>query len=76
MLSPDYVAWMGTDYRRGSAESYTNLVFVGKPFLSAVDVAERRNLVYEFKSVVKRDPKGKLLAGLYFVLDKVSLPNS
>jgi hypothetical protein len=70
MSAPGYVAWMGTDYRKGASESYTNLVFVGKPFLSAVDVAERRNLVYEFKSVVKRDPKGKLLAGLYFVLDK------
>lgn len=34
--------------------------------MTAVDVTERRNLVYNFRSLLSRDPKGHLIAGLYF----------
>lgn len=41
-----------------------------REYLTAVDVTERRNLVYNFRSLLSRDPKGNLIAGLYFKLKK------
>ena len=43
-----------------------NLIYVGVPYLAPVDVTERRNLVYEFKSLIGRTVKGNLTAGVYF----------
>jgi len=42
------------------------LVYVGRPFLCPVTVTERRNLVYNFRSLLSRDTKGHLVAGIYF----------
>lgn len=42
------------------------MIFVDRPYLTAVDVTERRNLVYNFRSLLSRDPKGHLIAGIYF----------
>lgn len=69
----DYVAWHVTDTRDGSKRSHTSLIFTGRTFLSAVDVAERRNLIYTFKSLLRRDPKGRLLAGIYFNVQPVCI---
>ncbi|KAI4456228.1 pasiflora 1 isoform a-related [Holotrichia oblita] len=33
---------------------------------TAIDVTERRNLVYNFRSLLSRDTKGHLIAGIYF----------
>ncbi|KAG8228377.1 hypothetical protein J437_LFUL008226 [Ladona fulva] len=49
---------------------HLSLVYVGKPFLNPVSVTERRNLVYDFKSLLHRDAKGHLEAGLYFTLNQ------
>lgn len=43
-----------------------SLIYVGAPFTSPVDVTERRNLVYDFRSIVARDTKGTPLAGMHF----------
>lgn len=65
----DYVYWRVKERRPNVAEKLTvNVVYVGVPYLSPVDVTERRNLVYEFKCLVKRDAKGHLLAGVYFAI--------
>lgn len=42
-------------------------------FLSPVDCTERRNLVYNFKSLLKRDARGNVIAGLYFGLKPFEL---
>ncbi|KAF5291385.1 hypothetical protein FQR65_LT01695 [Abscondita terminalis] len=42
------------------------LIYISKPYLTAVDVTERRNLVYNFRSLLSRDSKGILKAGVYF----------
>lgn len=34
--------------------------------MTAVDVTERRNLAYNFRSLLSRDQKGHLIAGVYF----------
>ncbi|XP_071439371.1 uncharacterized protein [Hetaerina americana] len=49
---------------------HLSLVYVGQPFLNPVSVTERRNLVYDFKSLLHRDAKGHLEAGLYFSLNQ------
>lgn len=68
-LTPNYIAWSATETKKGIPECYTSLIFSGSPFLSAVEVAERRNLVYDFKSIIRRDPKGNILSGLYFAVN-------
>lgn len=70
MVTDEYVNWHVAETKRGNTATYDNLIFVAKPFLSGLDVAERRNLVYDFKSLLKRDPKGQLIAGMYFPLTK------
>ncbi|XP_046405243.1 uncharacterized protein LOC124170518 [Ischnura elegans] len=49
---------------------HLSLVYIGLPFLNPVSVTERRNLVYDFKSLLHRDAKGHLEAGLYFSLNQ------
>ncbi|ODN01706.1 hypothetical protein Ocin01_04981 [Orchesella cincta] len=66
VTSPDYVSWNVTETKSDYQTGWTNLIFVGRPFLSGIDFAERRNLLYDFKSLLQRDCKGQLLAGLYF----------
>jgi hypothetical protein len=48
------------------------LIYVARPYLTAIDVTERRNLVYNLKSLIARDTKGHITAGIYFpvVLDR------
>lgn len=66
-----YINWTITDTKKGKVTSHSSLIFIDRPFLSGLDCAERRNLVYDFKSVLKRDPKGQPISGLYFPLTKV-----
>jgi hypothetical protein len=72
ITSPEYISWHDTETKKGKTSSQVHLIFVARPFLSGVDFAERRNLVYNFKSMLKRDPKGRVLAGFYFPLTRVS----
>lgn len=44
----------------------TALIYTSRPYLTAVDVTERRNLVYNFRTLLSRDQKGHLKAGIYF----------
>ncbi|XP_071521419.1 uncharacterized protein [Panulirus ornatus] len=62
-----YVAWEVTEERETSPpRQHTSLIHVARPFLSGIDVAERRNLAYPFKTLVAREPSGRLTCGLYF----------
>ncbi|XP_046464599.1 uncharacterized protein LOC124210523 [Daphnia pulex] len=63
-----YVLWDVKETRKGIEECESALIYTHQAFLSPVDCTERRNLVYNFKSLLKRDASGKVLAGLYFGL--------
>lgn len=67
--NPSFVAWTVTEEReRKPAHQHVSLIHVTRPFLSGIDVAERRNLAYPFKTLVAREPTGRLRCGLYFPL--------
>jgi hypothetical protein len=64
-----YLQWQVHETNaRGASNDYASLIYVALPFLCAVQCTERRNLVYNFKSLLARDTKGHVLAGLYFDL--------
>lgn len=60
--------WNERTTRKGKEENFVGVIYVGRPYLTAVDVTERRNLVYGFRSLLSRDQKGELIAGVYFKL--------
>lgn len=69
---PDYIEWHERKTRSDTLErTQVALIYVARPYLTAIDVTERRNLVYNFRSLLARDTKGHVTAGLYFpvVLD-------
>ncbi|XP_063606873.1 uncharacterized protein LOC134781595 [Penaeus indicus] len=71
--NPAFVSWEVTEEREGKApHHHISLIHIARPFLSGVDVAERRNLVYPFKTLVGRDQNGRLTCGLYFPLRECS----
>lgn len=64
---PDYVEWHERETRPSALErTQTALIYVARPYLTAIDVTERRNLVYNFRSLLARDTKGHVVAGFYF----------
>ncbi|XP_014480694.1 PREDICTED: uncharacterized protein LOC106747570, partial [Dinoponera quadriceps] len=70
---PDYIEWHERVTRPGALETtQVALIYVARPYLTAIDVTERRNLVYNHKSLIARDTKGHTTAGIYFpvVLDR------
>jgi hypothetical protein len=64
--SKNFITWHERTTRNGEEMHEESLIHVGRPFRSAVDVTARRNLVYEFRSLVSRDAKGRVFAGIYF----------
>lgn len=62
----NFVEWKETTTSNGQQKKFTGIIYVGKPYMTAVDVTERRNLVYNFRSLLSRDQKGHLIAGVYF----------
>lgn len=69
---PDYVEWHERKTGPGALErTQVALIYVARPYLTAIDVTERRNLVYNQRSLLARDTKGHVTAGIYFpvVLD-------
>lgn len=73
-LSPDekYVLWTVRETRGERQSVSVNLVYIERAYLSAVDVTERRNIVYNFRTLLARNTKGQLTAGVYFPLAMVN----
>ncbi|CAG9763520.1 unnamed protein product [Ceutorhynchus assimilis] len=61
-----FVQWDERTTKNDKQESFTGIIYVERPYLTAVDVTERRNLIYSFRSLLSRDQKGHLIAGVYF----------
>ena len=65
--NPSYVLWDIKEEEDSILKKQQhNLIHVTRPYLSGVDIAERRNLTYPFKSLLSRDKDGSLTSGLYF----------
>lgn len=66
--SMEYVEWRERTVRNGVTKCEESLIFVDRPYMTAVDVTIKRNLVYNFRSLLSRDAKGQVKAGFYFPL--------
>ncbi|KAK6617008.1 hypothetical protein RUM44_005365 [Polyplax serrata] len=62
----DYIMWMERQTREGIEAVSRSVIYVARPYITPVHVTERRNLVYNFRSLLARDTKGHLVAGIYF----------
>uniref|UniRef100_A0A1A9WXJ6 Uncharacterized protein n=1 Tax=Glossina brevipalpis TaxID=37001 RepID=A0A1A9WXJ6_9MUSC len=60
-----YIEWMEREIRGDQATYKTSLVYIDQPYVTAIDVTVRRNLVYNFRSLLSRDAKGRVFAGIY-----------
>ncbi|XP_063244203.1 uncharacterized protein LOC134543230, partial [Bacillus rossius redtenbacheri] len=65
----DYIVWRDRETRAGREKNTLGVIYVARPYLTPIDVTERRNLVYNLCSLLARDAKGHLLAGVYFKID-------
>ncbi|XP_017073041.2 uncharacterized protein LOC108109147 [Drosophila eugracilis] len=63
-----FVEWKEREIRGEDTSFKTSLVYVAQEYITAIDVTVRRNLVYNFRSLLSRDAKGQVYAGIYFPL--------
>lgn len=62
----EFIEWSERS-TRGDQQTYeSSLIYVHTPYRTAIDVTVRRNLVYNFRSLLARDAKGRVRAGFYF----------
>lgn len=67
-----YVVWNLTKAKGSSdVEEQESIIHVAHPFLSGYDIAERRNLVFNMKTLVNRTREGELASGMYFFLGPI-----
>ncbi|XP_063829666.1 uncharacterized protein LOC135078988 isoform X1 [Ostrinia nubilalis] len=64
----NYVEWHERETRGKTVKERLSLVYVAKAYLTAVSVTEKRNLIWDLRSLLARDPKGHLQAGIYFYI--------
>ena len=64
--SDNFITWTERVTRLDQQTYEFSLIYVQKPYKTAVDVTVRRNLVYNFRSLLSRSAKGKVLSGIYF----------
>ncbi|XP_026488013.1 uncharacterized protein LOC113394799 [Vanessa tameamea] len=62
----NYIEWHERETRGHIVKYQTSLIYAAQPYLDSIYVTEKRNLVYNFRSLLSRDPKGNLKAGMYF----------
>ncbi|KAH8320806.1 hypothetical protein KR067_010426, partial [Drosophila pandora] len=63
-----FVEWKEREIRGEDTSYKTSLIYVAQEYITAIDVTVRRNLVYNFRSLLSRDAKGQVYAGIYFPL--------
>lgn len=66
MLNDDFIEWSERTTRGDQQNHDTSLIYVKTPYRTAIDVTVRRNLVYNFRSLLSRTGKGRVCAGIYF----------
>ncbi|KAJ8893911.1 hypothetical protein PR048_006512 [Dryococelus australis] len=65
----DYIVWRDRETRAGREKNTLGVIYVARPYLTPINVTERRNLLYNLCSLLARDAKGHLIAGIYFKID-------
>lgn len=65
-VNDEFVEWGERTTRGGQQNHESSLIYVRTPYRTAIDVTVRRNLVYNFRSLLSRDAKGRVCAGVYF----------
>ena len=74
MPNPGYVTWKVTKTVDGKEKySFVNVIHITKPFLSGMDIAERRCLAYPTKALINRETNGELKSGLFFNIKPMDL---
>ncbi|XP_049876406.1 uncharacterized protein LOC126374004 [Pectinophora gossypiella] len=68
LQNTNYIEWHERETRGANVKERLSLIYVAKAYLTAVSVTEKRNLVWDLRSLLARDPKGRLTAGIYFPL--------
>lgn len=63
-LKGEYVHWTVRETRNGIEKTWCNLIYIERKFLSHISVSEKRNLVFNFRTLVARDAR-QPVAGLY-----------
>jgi len=63
-VDSNYIKWYVKETRGGKVKSWTNLIYSEKKFLSYISVSEKRNLVFNFRTLVARDER-QPVAGFY-----------
>ncbi|KAG0411745.1 hypothetical protein HPB47_011127 [Ixodes persulcatus] len=66
-----YVRWRVRETRAGCIKQWDNVLYVGGAFQSALAYSEKRNLLYDFRTLVARDGTGPS-AGVYCKLNEVN----
>lgn len=64
--SYSFITWRERTTRNAQQKYEISLIYVDRPYKTAIDVTVRRNLVYDFRSLLSRDAKGRVFAGIYF----------
>jgi hypothetical protein len=62
----NFISWIERTTRGKNIQEFESLVFIERPYETAIAVTVRRNLVYNFRSLLSRDAKGRVFAGIYF----------
>lgn len=66
-FSPAFIEWSEKTSRATTGQTQEkSLVYVERQYRTAIDVTVRRNLVYNFRSLLSRTAKGRVQAGIYF----------
>uniref|UniRef100_A0A131YDJ8 Uncharacterized protein n=1 Tax=Rhipicephalus appendiculatus TaxID=34631 RepID=A0A131YDJ8_RHIAP len=71
-LGEGYVLWRVTETRMGSSKTWDNVLYVGGAFQSALSYSEKRNLLYDFRTLVARRNGHGPTAGVYCKLDELN----
>lgn len=74
--SDQFISWHEKTTRNGQQKYEVSLIYVGRAYRSALDVTVRRNLVYDFRSLLARDAKGRVFSGIYFPVTASALDSS
>ncbi|XP_018495444.1 uncharacterized protein LOC100907523, partial [Galendromus occidentalis] len=60
----NYIQWVISETRKGHTSTWNNLIYTGGNYGSSQGYSEKRNLIYDFRTVVARDAGGPC-AGVY-----------
>lgn len=68
IIEGDFIQWAVRETRNNKTKCWKNLIYIKQRFLSHISVSEKRNLVFNFRTLVVRN-KREPVAGLYCNLE-------